>query len=191
MPPNPKSALRGCSSDSSEQAAIPPLRQPSRTYPKNIIVRSRNSHAALAKPRRRHREYPAPRPSRHLQKRTEKSTASNAIDNATCETHGQSCMGNSCFLCLRSGTVQYAVMINFAWPGIPIKKIPIRKLKVSKVKTVISFEDMTFKEQGTQVEVMQAIQDAIYQQSGKWKRWLWCYEIRTAEEVKVSLGWCD
>lgn len=190
------------------QAAASSLRQPGRTFPKNIIVRSRTSHATLAKPRRRPREYPTEathqnRPeildrskthdlaqgsSSHIQARTEKPTGNKATDDPPCKIHGESCLGNSCFLCLRSGTHVYAVVVNFAWPGIPIKKKTVEKSKRLKNGEVqITFEDITFRKQGTQPQVMQAIQDAIYQQSGIWKRWLWCYEIRTAEEVKVSL----
>jgi hypothetical protein len=192
----------------SAQVAIPSIRQSSRAYPKNTIVRSRNSHATLAKPRRRHRAYPTeaayqnrppilstsktrdptPKPSRGLQELTRKPTVSERIKNSICETHEEACLGNSCFLCLRSGTHRYAVVVNFAWPGIPIDGIKIKKTKKLDKDTVqVSFEDITFKKQGTQAQVMQAIQDAIYQQSGTWKRWLWCYEILTAEEVKVSL----
>jgi len=196
----------------SAQATISSLRQLGRTYPKNIIVRSRTSHATLAKPRKRPREYPTEathqvRPpilgrsktqdlpqgsSSHLQTRTEKPTGSKATDDSTCKTHGESCLGNSCFLCLRSGTHEYAVVVNFAWPGVPIeKKSIIRTKRFKSGDKRISFDDVTFKKQGTQPRVMQAIQDAIYQQAGTWKRWLWCYEIRTAEEVKVSLVLCN
>jgi hypothetical protein len=196
----------------SAQVAVSTIRQPSRAYPKNIISRSRNSHATLAKPKRRHRKYamaaayqnrpptlstsktrdPTPKPSRRLRERTQKPTVGERIKDSICETHKETCLGNSCFLCLKSGTHRYAVVVNFAWPGIPIKKITRRKTKrLDKETEQISFEDITFKKQGTQIQVMQAIQDAMYQQSGTWKRWLWCYEIRTAEEIKVSLASCN
>ena len=196
----------------SAYAAASSLRQPGRTYPRNIIVRSKTSHATLARPQRRLREYPTEathqnkpsilgrskthdltqRSSCNLQAGTEKSTKSKATDDSTCKDHGESCLGNSCFLCLRSGTHEYAVVVNFAWPGVPIKKKTIRRTKRLKSGGErISFDDVTFRKQGTQPQAMQAIQDAIYQQAGTWKRWLWCYEIRTAEEVKVSLVLCN
>ncbi len=34
--------------------------------------------------------------------------------------------------------------------------------------------------------VMQAMEDTLCQQQGRRKRWLWCYDIQIAEEVKVS-----
>jgi hypothetical protein len=197
-----------------EQIATPSLRPPSRAYPKHSIIRSKNSHITLAKPRRRHREYPRDaadqgrsstlgrsrtcdlpsRSSCNIQDeidtaRTEMSTASKRRNKSICPADSKSNLSNnSCFLCLQRGAYQYAVVVNFAWPGRSISRLVRKKSKASTMNTVeISFDDRKFEKKGTQVQVMQAIQDRIYQQSGKWKRWLWCYEILAAEEVKVSL----
>jgi hypothetical protein len=197
-----------------EQIVTPSLRQPSRAYPKHSIIRSKNSHITLAKPRRRHREYPLEaadqgrsstlggsrkcdllsRSSCNIQDevdtaRTKMSTASNRRNRLTCLADSKSTLSNnSCFLCLQRGAYQYAVVVNFAWPGRSISRSVRKTSKGSTMNTVeISFDDRKFEKKGTQVQVMQAIQDRIYQQSGRWKRWLWCYEILAAEEVKVSL----
>ena len=209
MPSSPPNETRSqpctdAAASTSAQATTVLLSRPSRAYPKNIIVRSKHSHATLAKPRRRHREYPTqanwacdlpPVSSSHAQdkidpSRSRKPTVSKRRNAADCPAHGKSCVRkNSCFLCLRSGAHQYAVVIDLAWPGRPIEpKWKKKKSKVSTMNTVeISFKSIDYMTEGTQAEVMQAIQDAVYQQSGRWKRWLWCYEIRTAEEVKVSI----
>lgn len=86
---------------------------------------------------------------------------------------------NSCFVCFRSGGHHYAVQIHFAWPGRWIYK------KGLDEKVDLTTMWPAFKLEGSEVEVMQAIQDAVYKQKGRWKRWLWCYEVCSAEEVKV------
>lgn len=66
-------------------------------------------------------------------------------------------------LCLRSGTHEYAVVVNSTWPGAPIKKKTIRRIEqLESGDEQISFDDVTFRKQGTQPQVMQAIQDKIY-----------------------------
>ena len=48
--------------------------------------------------------------------------------------------------------------------------------------------------QGNRAEVMQAVQDALYQQQGRWKRWLWGYGILRAEEIlarQVPIFWSE
>lgn len=196
-----------------EQAAIPSLRQPTRAYAKDQIVRSKQSHATLAKARRRHREYPiaaafpgrtsilsrrrtndlSPRSPCHQPAElntlpTENPTASKGRDDAAYPADSQAPSGkNSCFLCLQSESHLYTVVVDFTWPGKPIPKIPKRRSKASTIDTVKKSSTINeFQKEGTQAQVMQALQDAIYEQSGRWKRWLWCYEICTAEEVKVS-----
>jgi hypothetical protein len=91
---------------------------------------------------------------------------------------------NSCFVCFQSGGHDYAVQIHFVWPGRWVYR-----------KGLDEIDDLTmiwpfFQFEGSEVEVMQAIQDAIYKEKGRWKRWLWCYEIRSAEEVKVWSSHC-
>ena len=193
----------------SGQATIPSLRGLPRAYPKNSIVRSKQSHVTLARPRRRQREYPIesahqgrsstfrtsktcdlpPRSSCHIQNEVdtaqmEKLSGSNGPNGAVHPTDSQFALGNnSCFLCLQHGTHQYAIMVRFAWPGKSISKAGRKKSTASTKKPI----DISFEKEETQTQVMKAIQNAIYQQSGRWKRWLWCYEIRTAQEVNVSL----
>ena len=98
---------------------------------------------------------------------------------------------NSCFLCFQSDGIQYTVVVKFAWPGRYVvkryRKAEAKGRAKSEMKTTLSQRaTYVFKDEGTQAEVMQAIQDALYHQRGIWKRWLWCYEILSAEEIKVS-----
>lgn len=78
--------------------------------------------------------------------------------------------GNCCFLCFKKNGQTYTTFVQFDWPGKWIDEEDIRK----------------FEEEGSETKVMQAIKDELYRQQGTWKRWLWSYEILTAEEVKVS-----
>lgn len=197
----------------SNQAALPPLRQPTRIYPKNTIVRAKHSRVTLAQSRRRRREYPEddasqdtfPTPSGAktcvlrsgtpicgqdavVTTQTAKLNASERREEAVGPADGNDVPHtNSCFLCLQNGGRQYTVLVKFAWPGRPIFRKGKSLGRKSKKSTMNAAEiPSEFRQEGTQAQVMQAIQDAIYQHSGSWKRWLWCYEIRTAEEIKVS-----
>lgn len=210
----------GGSSVASNKTALPPLRQPTRIYPKNTIVRAKHSRVTLAQSRRRRREYPEEDTSQDtfstasgaktcvlrlstpvcgqdavVTTQTAKLNASERREEAVGPADGDdSSHTNSCFLCLQNGGRKYTVLVKFAWPGRPILrkgKSVGRKSKKSTMNTAeIPFTTKEFRREGTQTQVMQAIQDAIYQHSGSWKRWLWCYEIRTADEIKVSRVRC-
>jgi hypothetical protein len=196
-----------------EQAAISSLRQPNRAYLKSSIVRPKVSHATLSKHRRRYREYPteaayhgrsstlrksrtfnlAPKSSSLANgevetTQTKTPIGSNGRDDAVNAADSKLALGkDSCFLCLQRGTHQYTVVVNFTWSERFVSKTERKKSKASTTNTGgISVDHNRSGKEETQAQVMKAIQDAIYQQSGRWKRWLWCYEIRTAEEVKVS-----
>ena len=182
------------------------IRQPPRVYSKNTIVRSKHSRVTLARPGRKPRQYPtddapphAPSPDSPLTsgKQNEDATASSekidlsqrSKDNAIAAETEFISKTNSCFLCLQDGDHDYAVSVKFSWPGRSIfenKKGVRRKIrKASRVTEPPSITE-SFVREGTEVQAIQAIQDAIFKQSGRWKRWLWCYEIRAAEEIKVS-----
>lgn len=75
-----------------------------------------------------------------------------------------------CFLCFQNGNSYCTNIVNFAWPG-----------STSATSTIDAGQ-----KNDIYVQAMQAIQDAVYQRVEKWKRWLWCYEILNAEEIKVS-----
>ena len=108
----------------------------------------------------------------HKIKKKRKKRASNNLEDQAPNT-------NSCFVCFKSGEHHYAVQIHLAWPG----RWVYRKDLGGKDDLVKIWPEFEF--EGSEVEVMQAIKDAIYKQKGRWKRWLWCYEVRSAEEVKV------
>ncbi len=64
---------------------------------------------------------------------------------------------------------------------------PTRPADTTKRRPKSSFECETSSvDQGSRAEVMQAVQDALYQQQGRWKRWLWGYDIQGAQEIKAS-----
>lgn len=123
---------------------------------------------------------------------------------------------NYCFLCFRKGTKDYTIKVFFAWPIRNAVKVEETRLKSSATRPRGSTEggeavesrgltgqaytmkprpnsflecETSSADEGSQAEVMQAVQDALYQQQGWWKRWLWGYGIRSAQEIKVSHIW--
>ncbi|KAK5723130.1 hypothetical protein LTR17_014000 [Elasticomyces elasticus] len=85
---------------------------------------------------------------------------------------------NYSFLCFRKGGKDYTVKVFHAWPS--------RQVRSKKKKGKTTTYSTAIVEQGTEMEVMQVLQDALYMQQGRWKRWLWGYGIQEAREVKAS-----
>lgn len=190
----------------SVQAEMLSIRRPPRVCTKNTIVRSKHSRVTLARSGRRPRQYPIDGGSHHAsssgspltfgQQIEDRTTISDNLDpgqrfeNKVISAEEESISRtNSCFLCLQDGDHDYAVLVRFTWPGrLILKENKGVRRKTKKVSKMIEPSSITevFRQDGTEVEAIQAIQDAIYEQSGRWKRWLWCYEVRAAEEIKVS-----
>ena len=172
------------------------IRQLPRVCSKNTIFRSKHSRVTLARSRRRPREYRTDGGFYHasfpgspltIGKQNEDRTILSAkVLPAREESISKA---NLCFLYLHYGDHDHTILVKFAWPGrLILKKNKGVREKTKKVPRMIESSSVTevFQQEGTEVEAIQAIQDAIYEQSGRWKRWLWCYDIRAAEEIKVS-----
>lgn len=161
--------------------------RPARVISRDTIELFKHSRVS-ARLKRRHRHYAAEKTGNNSPK-PEIDTSGKQKEVARSAGNENTLHSNSCFLCLQDGANRYAVMVKFAWPG----KMVTQKIKGTRRKakgstdTVITFkkEIEALKSDGSQAQVMEAIQNTVYQQAGRWKRWLWCYEIRSAEEVKV------
>lgn len=85
-----------------------------------------------------------------------------------------------CFLCFEKGPLQYAVVVELQGPIID------QKSKKRAINAEPSSRNQKSIDPGAfEIQAMQAIKDAVYQHHGKWKRLLWGFEIRTAEETNV------
>ncbi|QIW94713.1 hypothetical protein AMS68_000231 [Peltaster fructicola] len=89
---------------------------------------------------------------------------------------------NTCFICFRLRSQDYAVRVKVAWPH---RQEMTRQRVTESGRVRFNIVEVA---QGTAEEVMQAMNDALYTHVGSWKKWLWCFEIKTAEEVEF---WFD
>ena len=85
-----------------------------------------------------------------------------------------------CFLCFDSGGLQHTVVVQIPWPN-KVNETAARTTDVRATRWPTAVEGTD-----VDVQVMRALQNAVYQQYGSWKRWLWCCDICIAEEVNVS-----
>ncbi|KAK5714942.1 hypothetical protein LTR15_010358 [Elasticomyces elasticus] len=89
---------------------------------------------------------------------------------------------NYSFLCSRKGGKDYTVKVFFAWPS---RQVFEKKKKGGGTSKRPFVYEKSIVDQGSRTEVMQALQDALYKQQGRWKRWLWSYGIQEAREIKA------